>query len=373
MLCPICDRDNPVDARRCKACGADFEDPELAAQLERPHGLDADEEVNLTGDRFLTIRWIGLVYGGDLRRVLLLGGILWLVAGLLPVNLDYHGVKAVWSVLGSGPTVALLAPLVLGVIGVALATPLGRGVPPVALAGVLAAGGAAVLAFGVAPLGASCAMPERVPYLWWLGLAVTAGGIAIRVLRPRDLNARWFAVGGAVLVVVGMALPITDARAALPGEFAFFLRGGSLIDKSLAGAALDGFDDDIMVKFLSLWYLLSIPFALAGAALCLPAQKGAWDSLGLALRPIGWALVLYVPLTVLFCTVNIMGWKGGSLVAYQGHDHAWDDFVGALFAGRARLVLVTAPAAAWLVTGLVGLRVHLLPDPLAATAAPPPR
>ncbi len=362
MECPICDRDNAVDARRCRSCGADFEDPEIAAQLVRPRLPGDDDEPNLTGDRFLTIRWIGLVYGGDLRRVALLGGLVFAVAALIPVNLDFQRVTAVWTVLGTGPTLALLVPFGCAVLGIALATPLARGIPPVVVAGVLAAGGAATLALGVAPFGASCAMPERAPYLMWLGLAVAGAGIAVRVLRPKDANARWFAVAGAVLVIVGMSIPITDGRTALPGEYALFMRNSSLIDKSLLGASLAGFDHDIMVRFLSLWNLLAIPLTVAAAALCLPTQRGAWDSLGLAVRPIGWAIIFFVPLTMIFCTLNIMGWRGAPTVHVHGTWIPWDQFTSALFAGRARLVLVTAPAVVWLVTGLVGLRAHLVPD-----------
>ena len=370
MLCPICDRDNAVDARRCRSCGADFEDAEIAAQLQRPAGVDDDDELNLTGDRFLTIRWLGLVHGGDLRRVALLGGILFLIAGLIPVDLDFGGLKATWSQLGDGPTVALLLPIVLGAIGLALATPLGRGIPPVGLAGALAAGGAATLVLGVTPFGASAAMPERVPYLVWLGLAVAGAGVAVRVLRPKDANARWFAVAGAALVVVGMAIPITDARRSLPAEYALYMRDASLLDKSLLGAAIDGFDHDLMIRFLAMWQFLAIPLTAAAAALCLPTQRGAWDSLGLALRPIGWAIIFYIPLTLLLCTVNIMGWRGAPEVYYHDAWHDWDAFTGALFAGRARLIVLTAPAVAWLVAGLVGLRVHLMPEPGApATSA----
>ena len=106
MLCPICDRDNPLDARRCKACGADFEDPDIAAQLERPAGRAGtaadDGEPNLHSDRYLGVRWIGLEVGGDLRTIALYGGLGFAIAAVLPIALDFEHVRGVWSVLASG-------------------------------------------------------------------------------------------------------------------------------------------------------------------------------------------------------------------------------------------------------------------------------
>src|SRR5687767_6090663 len=131
ITCPICDRENPRDARRCKSCGADFEDAEIAEQIGRPVGGMADEdgEINLLGDRYLGIRWLGLEGGSDLRLVAIIGAIFFGIAAILPVNLDFSSAKAVWSVASKGPTFALILPAICAVIGIALATPLGRVLP----------------------------------------------------------------------------------------------------------------------------------------------------------------------------------------------------------------------------------------------------
>jgi len=355
IICPICDRANARDARRCKSCGADFEDAELAAQIGRPLGGADDDDLNLSSDRFLGVRWLGLEVGGDLRLVALLGGLLFALAAVVPVNLDFHGVKATWSVLGSGPTFALLLPVICGALGIALGTPLGRYLPPPAVAGALVVGGAAVLLFGVTPLGASCAIPERTPWLVWLGLPLAAAGIAVRVMRPRDVHVRWVVVGGAVLVVVGMLLPHTDARPSLPGEYVLYMRDERLLDASLLGASMEGFDHDVMVRFLSMWHLLGVGLVVAAAGLAIPTPRGPWDTLGLALRPIGFVLVFYIPLTMALYTLNIMGWRGVDYVVWKERYRDWDDFTNALFAGRARAFLVSLPAAAWMATGLAGL------------------
>lgn len=375
ITCPICDRANARDARRCKSCGADFEDAELAAQLGRPlgGGGDDDGDINLSSDRFLGVRWLGLEVGGDLRTVALLGGLVFAVAAVVPVNLDFTGVKATWSVLGTGPTVALLLPVICAALGLAIASPLGRYLPPPALAGALVAGGAAVLLFGVTPLGAGCALPERTPWLVWLGLPLAGAGVVVRVMKPRDAHARWVVVGGAVLVVLGMLLPHTDARPSLPGEYVLYMKDDRLLDASLLGASLEGFDHDVMLRFLSMWHLLGVGLVVAAAGLCLPTPQGPWDSLGLALRPIGFVLAFYIPLTMALYTLNIMGWRGADYVIWQDRYRDWDDFTNALFAGRARALVVSLPAAAWLVTGLVGLWANTIAPRLPATAAPTSR
>lgn len=357
ITCPICDRENARDARRCKSCGADFEDAEIANQIGRPVGgmIDEDGEINLLGDRFMGVRWLGLEGGSDLRLLALVGAIFFAVAAILPVNLDYTKAKAMWSVASTGPTLALLLPAICAVIGIALATPLGRLLPPVALAGMLTAGGFAVLLFAIAPLGRSCGMPEKTAWFLSLGYPIAAAGVAVRAMKPRDQYARWLVVGGAVLVIIGMALPHTDARPHLPAEFQLVMHDRDLMDKSLLTASLAGFDHHLAVRFLSIWNLFGMALVAAAAGLTLASPKGPWDTFGLVLRPMGMALVFMIPLTVAFHMINIMGAPTfDSLVGY-GRYLTWDEFSDALFAGRARMVVLTVPAAMWTVTGLAGL------------------
>ena len=355
MRCPICDRDNPGDARRCKACGADFEDPELAAQLDRPATAADDGEPNLQGDRYLGVRWIGLEVGGDLRKVALIGGIGFAIAAVLPLSLDLEKVRAVWSVLDDGPAFALLVPFLLAAIGIGLW--FGEKLPPVVTAGVLAAGGLAVLGFAIAPQGKYALLMTRTWWAPWIGVAIAGAGVVIRVLRRRDPYARWIVVGGAAIVLIGMFLPYTDGRSALPGEFPMFMRDQDLLDKSIGGASYDGFDSDAMVRFLSLWHIALIGLCAAAAGFSIGMSRGPWDSAALVLRPLGWVLVFWVPATFALYTLNITGWKAESM----GVDRElWDRFTTSLFAGRIRIAALAIPAAAWLAIGLAGLYVKLV-------------
>ena len=376
ITCPICDRENARDARRCKSCGADFEDAELAAQIGRPLGGDDGEEVNLLGDKFLGVRWLGLEAGGDLRMVALIGGLFFAVAAILPLNLDFTSAKAMWSVAGKGPTFALLLPVVCAVLGVALATPLGRLLPAPAVAGALVAGGLGVLLVALAPLGRSCALPERTLWLLWIGYPLAAAGVAVRAMRPKDAHARWLVVGGAVLVVIGMLLPHTDARPYLPGEYVLTMHDRDLLDKSLLNVSLDGFDHHLVVRFLSIWHLFGMALVIAAALLTLPTPTGPWDSFGLILRPMGFALVFFIPLTMALYMINLMGSRTFEFVQWHGHYLTWDEFTNATFAGRARMFALVIPAAIWTATGLAGLWATVvtpnLPQPKPPRPSPPP-
>lgn len=371
ITCPICDRENARDARRCKSCGADFEDPELAQQLGRPVGgmTEEDGEINLMGDRFLGIRWLGLEGGSDLRLLAIIGAVFFGIAAILPVNLDFTSARAMWSVAGKGPTFALVLPAICAVLGIALATPLGRLLPPAAVAGTLAAGGFAVLLFALAPLGRSCGMPEKTAWFLSLGYPLAAAGVAVRAMKPRDANARWLVVAGAVLVVIGMALPHTDARPHLPAEFQLVRHDRDLFDQSLLTASLDGFGHHLAVRFLSMWNLFGMALVAAAAGLSIAAPKGPWDTFGLVLRPMGMALTFVIPLTIALHMINIMGAPTFDELYGYGRYLTWDEFSDALFAGRARMVVLTIPAAIWAVGGVAGLWATVV-APNVPTAAP---
>jgi hypothetical protein len=378
ITCPICDRENPRDARRCKSCGADFEDAEIAQQIGRPVGGMADEdgEINLLGDRYLGIRWLGLEGGSDLRLIAIIGGIFFAIAAVLPVNLDYTSAKAMWSVAGKGPTFALILPVVCAALGLALGSPLGRVLPAPAIAGVLAAGGFAILLFALAPLGHSCGLPEHPWWFIWLGYPLAAAGVAVRVMKPRDPYARFLVVAGAVLVVVGMVLPHTDLRSYLPAEYVLVRHDTDLIDKSLFTASLEGFDHHLAIRFISMWHLFGMALVVAAAALTFPTPKGPWDTFGLVLRAMGIGLVFMIPLTMGLYMINIMGAPTFDSVYGYGQYLTWDEFSDALFAGRARTLVLTVPAAMWTATGVAGLWATLvaprLPQP-AKPSPPPPK
>jgi hypothetical protein len=353
--CPICDRDNDLDARRCRSCGADFEDPEVAAQLDRPRPDEGpDGEIDLSGGRYLGVRWLGLEAGGDLRRLALVGGALFAGCALLPVKLGFGDAQASWSAMSHGPKLALALPFVLAALGLTLGL-VGRKLPSAVIAGALTAAGAALLLFGLTPMGDHAGTATRVQWLPWFGTAIAAAGVAIRVLRRRDPNARWIIVGGAVMVALGMLLPQADLGRSLPAEFPLYLKDVRLADASLLTTWTDAFDHDVTIKFLSMWHLLELALLGGAVVLAMMASKGPWDSTGLPLRPVGFGLIFYLPLTLTFYTLNVVGWKAADYVYWNGHGHATSDFTGALFAGRARLALLSLPATVWLVAGLVGL------------------
>jgi hypothetical protein len=151
------------------------------------------------------------------------------------------------------------------------------------------------------------------------------------------------------------------------------MRDANLLDKSLLGASLDGFEHDVMVRFLSMWHLLGIALVVAAAGLTIPTPKGPWDTLGLVLRPLGFVLVFYIPLTLALYTLNIMGWRDGGYVVWHDRYIKWDDYTNALFAGRARTLLVALPAAAWTAAGLAGLWASAVVPHLPAAPPSPPK
>lgn len=368
MLCPICDRDNDADARRCRACGADFEDPEIAAQLVRPAGT-GDDEPNLIGDRYLGVRWIGLEVGGDLRRWALLGAIALAIGALMPVAIDLQRLRAAWAVWSAGPSFALIAPLVLAALGVVLATPLGRRLPPAALAGFLVAGGALVIGGVVARLGSTALTATRTWWGVWFGLAVVGAGVMIRVLRRRDPYVRWVVVAGAIVTAIGLLLPYTDARMIVPGEFEFGIAGEHLTDQSITGAALRGFDAGGLLRFVSLWHLAAFVVLGVSVGYALQGSVGPWDKPALVLRPLGWVAVFWLPASFALYAVNVLGWNDFAYARLDGRYYNWDKLTTAMFFGRLRLALLTTGAAAWLVVGLAGIYATVI-APRLPVAAP---
>ena len=89
----------------------------------------------------------------------------------------------------------------------------------------------------------------------------------------------------------------------------------------------------------------------------------------MVLRPLGVALIFHLTITFALYTLNVMGWSGAQGVYWHDHYYKWGDFTGGMFAGRARLALLTMPTTMWLTTGLVGLYAHLVAPQL--NAAPP--
>ena len=52
-------------------------------------GVQPDGEIDLSGGRYLGMRWLGLEVGGDLRRIAAIGGVLFALVAVLPVKLGF--------------------------------------------------------------------------------------------------------------------------------------------------------------------------------------------------------------------------------------------------------------------------------------------
>jgi hypothetical protein len=213
----------------------------------------------------------------------------------------------------------------------------------------------------------SAAAPATPPWILWAGVLVAGVGIAARVLRPLDRNARWVIAGGFALVVLSLFVGTSDWTRTLPYEFWIYLRpqlGGhaSLFDTFKAGMG-----NDFTVRFLSLWHL-ALPVGIAGAfALAWHRPEGPWDTKGSGLRVLGYVLVLYIALTSLLYAFNLAGWSPPNI---DTDNPLFQQFVRNAFAARARMALVALGGTAWIVGGATALYLRFAPSGAAVAAAP---
>jgi hypothetical protein len=368
MNCPICGRFSPAGSSRCTACGADFGDPDVMAlaaaprrPLTAPAGAPALEEAALANDRVLFMSGAGIADGTSLRRVGLIGALLLFLGALCPVDLDFHGTKLPFQVLGDGPTVAMIVPLILAAAVLAVAVPRRGVIPPVGVAGVLAAAGLLVLLLGLTPFGKYARTATELPLLTWLGVAIAGIGVSMRVLLPRDPAAPFIAVGGAALFLVGGLLPHDELDPLVPIE----MRGTDA--ESLLGAAYDAVDSKIgSVLLLGLVQLAPIALLSLGAALSFRRPTGLWDGTGNVLRIFALAIVLWLPVSFVVAAFNILGppptppgEKPPEYVIIEGETHRVTDVTRALLLGRARLAVLSAGAMFWLTAGAAALYTQL--------------
>lgn len=370
--CPICHAAWRGNTNQCASCGADLYDPDVQAMAGATAGAPGASQ-NMPGiasgtlsvGRFLGVSPEGIADGSTLRRYGLFGGISLLVAFVLPalrtVHREFAGTDpsgnpiiktasdftSSWTLLAKGPALALLFPLVAGLLGLAVAfvPRLSRDVR----AKLLALCGLAGLVLCVGKLGQYGMAPESLLSLSVLGMVVAGIGMTARMLTPRSDAARWVLIAGAALVVVGYLIPIPDLAARLPLEFQF--RPGQLdLDlsnampltaiaggmKKISYGGRSGFAVEVL--FVAFFLLLPLVATPAAAWLSWRKQSGVWDKSGHALRPLAWFIVLYLPLSYALYTFNASGWDN-------------EGAASAMF-GRARLLFIVTPLALWAQFGL---------------------
>jgi hypothetical protein len=307
----------------------------MLAAPARPLTAPADAPIEagaLADTHLFGMTAAGLLDGTSLRRIAWIGAALLLVGALLPIDVG-GGLRLALGVDEvSGLAQAL--PIAMVLLGVALA--LVKQLPAIAVAALLAIAGVSELAFGLTPFGADAMTPFELPIATWLGLAVGAVGITVRVLRPTDPAAPWILVAAAAIYLGGGLLPHDDVDPLLPVELQVV--GGLHSDGAVLSRAVDGLGDGML--FLPALSLLVPGAMLAIAALLAFRQpEGVWDRSGLPLRLLGMAIVLAIPLAYAFDGFNLLGFR------FQDGEHPH------VVVMRLRLAMLSAGAALWLAAG----------------------
>jgi hypothetical protein len=353
IVCPVCEVPWRSQSRICASCGANLDDPDVQAFAGSPAAAAAAGETGTLG--------MGKLFGVDLerlrdgtamRRLGLWGGLLLAVAFVMPAHRLWKWVapphwgderrlettlKFSWDLFGDGNSVALLYPLVAALLGFAVAWV--PGLPTHVRAKLLAATGLVGLVVCVAPLGEYGSAPTQVATLTALGLIVGGTAVAARVLEPRSIAARDGLVAAAVLFTLGMLIPTSHLAERLYLEFKW--RGLdetsvipllAIVGKGLALSAGSVF-------LVALWLVLPLVLLPVAAVLAWKQPGGVWDKDGMALRPVAWALVLYLPVLYGLMAFSALGWDD-----QRAH--------GALL-GRMRLSAITLPLWLWAQFGLL--------------------
>jgi hypothetical protein len=150
-------------------------------------------------------------------------------------------------------------------------------------------------------------------------------------------------IGGALVALVGYAIPQADLAGALPVEFqrwrealAIDLEDASLIDALGAGSnrAVPP------LLFVSFWLVLPLLLGPAAAALGWRRPSGVWDDRNALFRPLAWALVLFVPVAYALYVFNVMSANRGD---------------AAVLMARIRLLMIATPLALWTQLGAAPL------------------
>lgn len=296
-----------------------------------------------------------LVDGTGIRKLAMIG-LLPLIAGfLLPIHDNFVDSTSAWSALDRGPSIALLFPLVAIVLGlVAFLAPLSSWVRSAIL---MSAG-----AFGLASLpflGEFSGSPEKFMPLILLGTLIAGWGLVLRSLDAQADMPRRILIAGAVLTLIGFLIPMSSAGQSLPIEVRFFLHG-EMGSSSPLGAYSEAFNRSPMVAFSVFYLFLPLVLLPIAAVIAYPKPSGAWDKMGLILKPITWIIVLYIPIGFVLFLLNMMGGDGTEYVIIDKHYISDDEFRSGAMYGRLRQLLLATSFALWAVVPVVSLAKRFL-------------
>jgi hypothetical protein len=381
FVCPVCEAPWRSDTNVCTSCGADLYDPDVQAFAQGrapgtvPVGANDPAREAASGDagtlgagQILGVRAEGLADGSALRRLGVVGGLALLVAFVLPalreferegarwIGDDWHFVgilKFSWDLMGQGHALALVYPLVAGVGGIALG--LVPGLSPAWRGKLLALLGLVGIVVSAGPLGTYALAPTDLATLPTLGILVAGGAMAWRMLAPGSVRARQALVAAGVIFVVGMVLPVADLAPRLPFDYSFDRLNVELAHAVPVVQIARGLDRRALALFfVAVWLLAPLVLVPAAAALSWRKPRGVWDKDGLALRPLAWVLVLYLPILYALMAFSATGWE--------------DQLSKSAVLGRTRLILVVAPFALWAQLGMLAAlvagaaKVHQVPE-----------
>jgi hypothetical protein len=285
-----------------------------ASQSMRTLG-DAGE---LSASKFLGFSHDGLIDGTGLKKLGVIFGALLLISFVMPVitaPVDYDEVreKFIFENVMSWdawkfPNVskfALLLPLILGALGIAIAV--APKIPAHVRAIGLAVLGLLGLFFCLNKVGELIGTPSRTITLLNIGVIVAGVSATMRVLRPKSKEARYGLAAGAGIIALGFLIPLGDLANTLPGEFrkwsgALELDLGTSMPLSQLLKSLDRRVPE--VTFTSMLILAPLLAAPAAAWFAWKMPAGPWDKGSLALRPLTWLLVLFIPLLYALLAFN---------------------------------------------------------------------
>ncbi len=363
ITCPICSNRNPPGDLRCLKCAADLTDPDVLAMapgdsIEMPQS-SLGEIGQLSSDKFFGVSRAKLLEGGALRTISLLGGVALILAFLIPIPNDPVRGKwyMSWSVGKEYSGWAFWFPLLFGAGGIALAfvPKPERWIRAIILAAMSLFGMLFIMPrLAKAGVGFTSMMP-----LFSLGLIAAAVAMTLRVYFPLEKPPRLAIIVAAAITIVGMVIPMSIAGKVMPIEFVRFT-GKMWKDTSLAGVAWESMDMDMMVRLLSLYIMVPLLLFTGAAVAAWPVPGGVWDKTSFFVRPVAWAVVLYLPFQKMLLVFNVTGWnetRYGFKIAKQ-----FSKITNAMMISRMRMILLATVFMMWAVFSAVVIYKHFRPQ-----------